>query len=164
MLSTSSNYPGAYSSVLDGTRQIYKSEGLVGFYRGLVPSLIGVSHGAAYFAVYEPLKKWRAHMKDVEEASTVDTLATSTVAKVIAASATYPYQVIRTRLQMYNAGIEYKGLFDVVGQIGRQEGLRGFYKGMGPGLVKVLPSVWVTFLVAEKMKLAMSRGFLAGII
>lgn len=100
-------------------------------------------------------------MKHGAEPSTLDTLITTTVGKVIAASATYPYQVVRARLQSYNAATEYKGLMDAVKQIRRQEGIQGFYKGMGPGLVRVLPSVWVTFLVAEKLKLAMSRGFLA---
>ena len=137
-----------------------RSEGLLGFYRGLVPSLIGVSHGAVYFAVYEPLKTWRASTKGGADATTLDTLITSTIGKVIAASATYPYQVVRARMQTYNAGIEYSGLRDVVRQIRRNEGVRGFYKGMGPGLVRVLPGVWVTFLVAEKLKLAMSKGFL----
>lgn len=162
MLSTSSKHPGAYTSILDGVRQILRSEGLPGFYRGLVPSLIGVSHGAVYFAVYEPLKSWRAATKHGADPSTMDTLITSTIGKIIAASATYPYQVVRSRLQTYDAGTEYKGIRDLVRQIRRKEGFRGFYKGMGPGLVRVLPSVWVTFLVAEKLKLAMSRGFLAG--
>ena len=160
MLSTSSTYPGAYTSILDGTRQIFRSEGLFGFYRGLIPSLIGVSHGAVYFAVYEPLKTWRVRMKEGTDASTMDTLITSTAGKIIAASATYPYQVVRARMQTYSAGLEYNGLIDVVRQVAQKEGVRGFYKGMGPGLVRVLPGVWVTFLVAEKLKLAMSRGFL----
>ena len=96
-------------------------------------------------------------------ASTLDTLIITTVGKIIAASATYPYQVVRARLQTYNAGAEYKGVRDTIEQIRHAEGFKGFYKGMGPGLVRVLPSVWVTFLVAEKLKLAMSRGFLGGL-
>lgn len=162
MLSTSSKYPGAYTSILDGSRQIFRSEGLSGFYRGLIPSLVGVSHGAVFFAVYEPLKSWRASMTHGADASTLDTLITTTVGKIIAASATYPYQVVRARLQTYNAGAEYRGVRDTIEQIRRTEGFKGFYKGMGPGLARVLPSVWVTFLVAEKLKLAMTRGFLGG--
>lgn len=162
MLSTSSKYPGAYTSILDGSRQILRSEGLAGFYRGLIPSLVGVSHGAVFFAVYEPLKSWRARMKHEADTSTLDTLIVTTVGKIIAASATYPYQVVRARLQTYDAGAEYRGVRDTMEQIRQAEGLKGFYKGMGPGLVRVLPSVWVTFLVAEKMKLAMTRGFLGG--
>ena len=156
MLSTSSKYPGAYTSILDGSRQIFRSEGLSGFYRGLIPSLVGVSHGAVFFAVYEPLKSWRATMNHGANASTLDTLIITTVGKIIAASATYPYQVVRARLQTYNAGAEYRGVRDTLEQIRQAEGIKGFYKGMGPGLVRVLPSVWVTFLVAEKLKLAMS--------
>ncbi|CAD6583360.1 MAG: hypothetical protein ASARMPREDX12_003350 [Alectoria sarmentosa] len=159
MLSTSSSHPGAYKSTLDGTRQIYRSEGLLGFYRGLVPSLFGVSHGALQFMAYEQLKIYRGHnfgggQKDLGVA---DFLALSGLAKTFAGSATYPYQVVRARLQMYDADSTYKSARDVVAQMWRKEGLAGFYKGLGPNLVRVMPSTWVTFLVYEKSKVLLAR-------
>ena len=155
MLSTSAKHPGAYTSIIDGTRQIYKSEGVSGFYRGLVPSLFGVTHGAIQFMAYEQLKIHRAKslpggQKDLTAG---DFLMLSGLAKVIAGSTTYPYQVVRARLQMYDADRTYKSARDVVGQVWRKEGLRGFYKGLAPNLLRVLPSTWVTFLVYEKTKI-----------
>lgn len=154
MLSTSSSHPGAYTSMLDGTRQIFRSEGLVGFYRGLVPSLFGISHGALQFMAYEQLKIYR--IKGIPEGQkdlkAIDFLVLSGVAKVFAGSITYPYQVIRTRLQMYDADSAYRGASDVIRKVWRREGLTGFYKGLGLNMVRVLPSTWVTFLVYEKMK------------
>ena len=155
MLSTSASRPGAYSSITDGTRQIYKSEGISGFYRGLVPSLFGVTHGAIQFMAYEQLKIYQAkNLSGVQtELSAGDYLVLSGLAKVIAGSTTYPYQVVRARLQMYNADATYTSARDVIGQVWRREGLRGFYKGLGPNLLRVLPSTWVTFLVYEKTKI-----------
>lgn len=155
MLSTSAKHPGAYRSIMDGAKQIHQSEGIPGFYRGLVPSLFGVTHGAIQFMAYEQLKIYRARaltggQKDLAAS---DFLILSGLAKIIAGSSTYPYQVVRARLQMYNADTTYKGAGDVVSQMWRKEGLRGFYKGLGPNLLRVLPSTWVTFLVYEKMKL-----------
>lgn len=49
--------------IVDGIRQIFQTEGLRGFYSGLTPSLIGVSHGAVQFMFYEELKKWRIQQK-----------------------------------------------------------------------------------------------------
>lgn len=154
MLSSASNSPGAYRSIIHGTQRIYREEGLRGFYRGLVPSLFGVSHGALQFMVYEQLKQHRASQLGIGEGGlgAVDFLCLSGASKVFAGSATYPYQVVRARLQMYEANQTYKSARDAVTQIWKQEGLRGFYRGLGPNLVRVLPSTWVTFLVYEKTK------------
>lgn len=154
MLSTSSRHPGAYKSILDGTRQLYRSEGLLGFYRGLVPSLLGVSHGALQFMAYEQLKIYRGHSFEggQKDLGATDFLMLSGLAKIFAGSTTYPYQVVRARLQMYDADSTYKSARDVVAQVWRKEGLTGFYKGLGPNLLRVMPSTWVTFLVYEKSK------------
>lgn len=195
MLSTSRNTPGAYTSVLHGATSIYRSEGLYGFYRGLTPSLFGVSHGAIQFMAYEKLKIWRMTMLDPEHAqntatsanagtrnrpkkvelSNWDFLTLSALSKVFAGSITYPYQVVRARLQTYDALTKYKGAGDVVKQVWKGEGLAGFYKGyilfslsycpsnnshsLGPNIVRVLPSTCVTFLVYENTKIYLPRFY-----
>lgn len=161
MLSSASNQPGAYRSIAHGTQQIYQREGLQGFYRGLVPSLFGVSHGALQFMAYEQLKWYRTNRLSIQEGGfgAVDYLFISGASKVFAGSVTYPYQVVRARLQMYEASqtYSYNSARDAVAQTWKQEGLWGFYKGLGPNLVRVLPSTWVTFLVYEKTKTLLPR-------
>lgn len=143
MLSSGRKAPGAYSSVIDGVLSIYHNEGLAGFYRGLVPSLFGVSHGAIQFMAYEELKSWRraeilrksfsttGRRSAVEriELGNLDVLALSAFSKTIAGVTTYPYQVVRSRLQMYNAAQNYSSATDVVRQVLQKEGVGGFYKG-----------------------------------
>ncbi|KAJ5476014.1 hypothetical protein N7475_001743, partial [Penicillium sp. IBT 31633x] len=169
MLSTGSRAPGAYSSFTSGARQIYHAEGIPGFYRGLVPALFGVSHGALQFMAYEQLKIFRSqsmkssgfldqgHTGAEQALGNVDFFAISSLSKVFAGSVTYPYQVIRSRLQTYEAHLLYRGAKDVFSQIWAQEGVAGFYKGLGPNLFRVLPSTWMTFLVYENTKLYLSR-------
>ncbi|KAL8791441.1 MAG: hypothetical protein Q9213_000057 [Squamulea squamosa] len=154
MLSTASHHPAAYRSISHGTQQIYQAEGIRGFYRGLLPSLFGVSHGALQFMAYEQFKRQRASRLEGGERSltTVDYLWLSGASKVFAGSVTYPYQVVRSRLQIYEAEQTYKGVKDAISQTWKQEGLRGFYKGLGPNLVRVLPSTWITFVVYEKTR------------
>ncbi|KAI9697912.1 MAG: hypothetical protein M1836_004264 [Candelina mexicana] len=130
MLSTGSSHPGAYTSMSDGVRQILRTEGLSGFYSGLLPSLVGVSHGAVQFMAYEQLKNWKADEGDRrQELSNLDYLWLSALSKVFAGSITYPYQVVRARLQTYDAQKTYEGARDVVMKVWRQEGVSGFYKG-----------------------------------
>ncbi|EEY14060.1 solute carrier family 25 member 36 [Verticillium alfalfae VaMs.102] len=57
MLSSDRGDAGAYPSMLAGARRILATEGWRGFYRGLAVGLVGVSHGAVQFAVYEPAKR-----------------------------------------------------------------------------------------------------------
>ncbi|CAG7941214.1 unnamed protein product [Penicillium nalgiovense] len=168
MLSTGSHAPGAYASFTSGAKQIYQVEGIPGFYRGLMPALFGVSHGALQFMAYEQLKLFRlrsmntmgsesSHLGAERVLSNVDFLAISGLSKVFAGSVTYPYQVIRSRLQTYEARLIYRGAIDVFSQVWAKEGIAGFYKGLGPNLFRVLPSTWVTFLVYENTKVYLSR-------
>lgn len=160
MLSTARNTPGAYTSTVQGAVSLYRGEGIRGFYRGLIPSLFGVSHGAIQFMAYEQLKNYsalsiRGGTKD--GLTNLDFLGLSAASKVFAGSITYPYQVVRARLQTYDAGEKYRGAWDVMRKVAKREGIQGFYKGMGPNIVRVLPSTCVTFLVYENVKFYLPR-------
>ena len=45
-----------YRHTLDAALTIYRSEGIRAFYRGLLPSLLGITHVAVQFPLYEKLK------------------------------------------------------------------------------------------------------------
>ncbi|OQO04703.1 hypothetical protein B0A48_09626 [Cryoendolithus antarcticus] len=159
MLSTARSTPGAYRSISHGTYELYKAEGIRGFYRGLLPSLFGVSHGAIQFMAYEQLKNYRALSRTGGKGglTNVDYIYLSAISKMFAGSITYPYQVVRARLQTYDAQTKYKGARDVITQVWRHEGFAGFYKGLGPNMLRVVPSTCVTFLVYENMKFYLPR-------
>jgi solute carrier family 25 folate transporter 32 len=165
MLSSDAGSQGAYPSMWAGAKDLWIKEGWRGFYRGLSVSCLGVSHGAVQFAVYEPLKRsWlryvaRDRMNIREDHSSgvklgnEATLIISGSAKVVAGTATYPYQVVRSRLQTYDAEERFgKGIRGVVGKIWREDGMRGFYRGLGPNVLRVMPATWVTFLVYENVR------------
>ena len=160
MLSTPVSHAGAYSSVLQGVRRILAEEGVRGFYAGLVPSLIGVTHGSLQFVAYEELRRKRSRQLTDrgQQLQSVDFLLLGGFSKVIAGTLTFPYQVIRTRLKEYGAQRVYRGLWDAVRITWTAEGLRGFYRGLTPNLIRVMPSSAVTFLVYEQVKALSSRG------
>lgn len=163
MLSSSRGAHGAYTSLWAGVRDVAQKEGWRGFYRGLGASCIGVSHGAVQFGIYEPLKAaWRRYAGranstgrggEREKVGNTATIVMSGVSKVLAGTATYPYQVVRSRLQTYNADVIYgRGIREVVSRVWKADGWRGFYRGLGPNVVRVLPATWVTFLVYENVR------------
>ncbi|VDP51704.1 unnamed protein product [Soboliphyme baturini] len=76
------------------------------------------------------------------------------LSKTFAVSATYPYQVVRLRLQDQHA--TYGGIGDVISKLWRYEGIIGFYKGMLPSILRVTPATCVTFVVFEWVSLRIS--------
>jgi solute carrier family 25 (mitochondrial folate transporter), member 32 len=81
---------------------IGRSEGLRGLYRGLLPSLLGVSHGAVQFVTYEELRR-RAVQRwgggDARALHDTHWLALGAASKFVALTCTYPVQVVRARMQ-----------------------------------------------------------------
>ena len=175
MLSSDRGAVGAYPSMWAGAVKILETEGWRGFYRGLGISLFGVTHGAVQFAVYDPLKKMYLRRRDGSDLPGMHekgrqkkqqqqrigneaTLLISSISKLIAGAVTYPYQVIRSRLQNYNAEERFgRGIQGVARRTWAEEGWRGFYRGIIPGVVRVLPATWVTFLVYENVKYYLPR-------
>jgi solute carrier family 25 phosphate transporter 23/24/25/41 len=60
--------------------------------------------------------------------------------------------------QRYNDGAAYKGMSDVFSRTLQREGYRGFYKGLFPNLLKVVPAASITYLVYETMKKSLDLG------
>ena len=69
--------------------------------------------------------------------------------------------VLRRRFQintMPRMGYQYKSIPDAVKVIVAREGLKGFYKGIAPNLLKVAPSMassWLTFEVTRDFCLSL---------
>jgi solute carrier family 25 folate transporter 32 len=100
MFNQNCNDPMAYQSLSHGLRRLWVSEGINGYYRGVIPGLVGTLHGAIQFVIYEKLKSVRKSSIQSNHLNTSDVLITSSISKVLATIITYPYQVVRSRLQI----------------------------------------------------------------
>ncbi|GFZ48053.1 Mitochondrial NAD(+) transporter 1 [Saitozyma sp. JCM 24511] len=93
-----------YRNTPEAFLSIYRTEGLRAFYKGLLPSLIGVSHVAVQFPLYEKAKSWadrgQGGTGDHSSLSPGTILMCSAFSKMVASLATYPHEVLRTRLQI----------------------------------------------------------------
>ncbi|XP_017768271.1 PREDICTED: mitochondrial folate transporter/carrier [Nicrophorus vespilloides] len=143
-----SNY---YKGMTDALVKIYRSEGVRGLYRGFIPGMFGVSHGALQFMTYEEMKTFYNQYRSLpfdSKLTTTEYLCFAAISKLLAAAATYPYQVIRARLQdQHNS---YKGTWDCIVKTFKFEGMRGFYKGCAPYLLHVTPNICLVMLIYEK--------------
>jgi solute carrier family 25 (mitochondrial folate transporter), member 32 len=97
--------PWHYHNTFDAARKMYRNEGIKSFYSGLTPALLGLTHVAVQFPAYEYLKtKFTGQGmgvtgEDVHKSHWLGVLSASVLSKILASSATYPHEVIRTRLQ-----------------------------------------------------------------
>lgn len=162
VFSTEAAAPGAYRGFVDGIRSITREEGLRAWTRGLAPSLLAVSHGAVQFTLYERLKQLLipdpAASGAAPQASNLAYVVASGSSKIVASLATYPFQVLRSRLQKHNAAREYTSMAHVVQRAWAREGVKGFYKGLVPNVLRVLPNTCITFLVYENARRFLAAG------
>ncbi|PTB74770.1 mitochondrial carrier [Trichoderma longibrachiatum ATCC 18648] len=163
-----------YRSTIDAARKMYTSEGLSSFYSGLTPALLGLTHVAVQFPTYEFLKttftgQGMGEVQEGEKAHWTGILSASILSKILASSATYPHEVIRTRLQTQRrpvageafvvemaapgakpaSGPKYKGVIMTCRTILQEEGWRAFYAGMGTNMMRAVPAATVTMLTYE---------------
>ncbi|XP_027347094.1 folate transporter 1, chloroplastic isoform X2 [Abrus precatorius] len=153
-----------YSGLYDAFRTIMREEGFSALYKGIVPGLFLVSHGAIQFTAYEELRKvivdfkskgsTTHHQNPDKLLNSVDYAVLGATSKLAAILLTYPFQVIRARLQQRPSGDgvpRYMDSWHVVKDTARFEGVRGFYKGITANLLKNAPASSITFIVYENV-------------
>lgn len=140
-----------YTGLMNALGKIWKYEGIKGLYKGFAPGLVGVFHGSLQFMAYEELKRQvnvtykKSHPSD--KLTTSEYLGCAAISKVFAATLTYPYQVVRARLQDQNR--DWGGLREILRYTSKYEGVRGFYRGLAPYILHVLPNICIVFITYE---------------
>lgn len=146
--------PYFYWNSLHAFRSIYQHEGISGLYKGLGPAALGLLHVAVQFPLYEKAKSYqRKDPNDPNEVLQVhQILLASTGSKVIASIATYPHEVLRTRFQNQTTfPPKYRNIPQAIALIWREEGFKGFYRGMFTTVMRVVPASAVTMITYEKV-------------
>ncbi|TNY17864.1 putative flavin-adenine dinucleotide transporter [Rhodotorula diobovata] len=110
MFTTQAGQDKAYRGVTHGLATLAREEGLRGMAKGLTLAIVGVSNGAIQFMAYEEMKKRRVELRrkrlgagasdeEVKTLSNLEYILMSGSAKLVAIAITYPYQVVRSRIQ-----------------------------------------------------------------
>jgi solute carrier family 25 phosphate transporter 23/24/25/41 len=156
--------PKGNALVLRTAKKMWADGGLRAAYRGLTAGLVGMfPYSAIDIVTFELLKEQYAirkaqylgiHEEDAQPGSFITAIIGAT-SGVFGATVVYPLNVVRTRLQTQGTAMHpptYTGLWDATQKTMRNEGIRGFYKGLTPNLLKVAPAISITWVCYENCK------------
>lgn len=157
-----------YRGMFDAFRKIYKSEGFVGFYSGIGPTLlVAVPNFAISYTVYGSLKEYTLdddlfyNLRRIDADSGeprlgfVLTLLCGASSGILATLLTFPMDTIRRRMQIQNLHTAVENRLSSYQQFQKlvhHEGLASLYRGLTPELLKVVPMVGTMFMVYEWSK------------
>jgi len=118
-----------YTSNWDCFRTVSRLEGYRALYAGYTTTLfMNVPFHAIYLNIYEVL---RGHLQIPEQYNLQGHILAGSGAGVVAAGLTNPLDVAKTRLQTQgDVGLHYRGMVHALQEIWREEGPRGFSRGI----------------------------------
>ncbi|KAK4203508.1 putative mitochondrial carrier [Triangularia verruculosa] len=144
-----------YSGPLDCVSKLVKQGGLAGgLYRGQTVTVIREAQAyGLWFLAFEWLMNSDAKRNKIErkEVPSWKVAVYGGLAGEVLWLGSYPFDVVKSKMQTDGFGTEkrYKNMRDCFGQVWRREGVRGFWKGLGPTLLRAMPVSAGTFAVVE---------------
>ncbi|KAH8508773.1 hypothetical protein H0E87_010780 [Populus deltoides] len=146
----------ALGGVIGAFRHMIQTEGFFSLYKGLVPSILSVApSGAVFYGVYDILKSAYLHSPEGQkrlqymshhgqelnaldqlELGPIRTLVYGAIAGACAEFSTYPFEVVRRRLQLQVRSTKMSALVTCV-KIVEQGGIPALYAGLFPSLLQV---------------------------
>jgi solute carrier family 25 citrate transporter 1 len=128
--------------------KLYTDNGIKGLYRGFSTTAIRQCTNQAFnFSVYYKLRK--LFIKENEKPNIFKIVASSLFSSSIGPVLTSPIDTIKTRFM--NPKYTYKSVFDAFKDIYRNDGVKGFYKGLSFRLLRVCGGQAITFCVVENL-------------
>ncbi|KAL2287368.1 hypothetical protein FJTKL_05842 [Diaporthe vaccinii] len=145
-----------YKGTISTFRTILANEGLTGLWKGNVPAeLMYVSYSAIQFTTYRSTTQLLRRAAGGEHAipGAAESFLAGASAGAAATAATYPLDLLRTRFAAQgNDDRVYTSLRRAVAQIYRDEGPRGFFRGLAPGLGQIVPFMGMFFAAYEALR------------
>ncbi|SJL01969.1 related to peroxisomal membrane protein PMP47B [Armillaria ostoyae] len=142
---------------LETVRGILAKDGIRAFWRGIGPALVLVMNPVIQYTVFEQLKNTlvarrtaKLRLAGAVAATAIlsdwDFFFLGAISKLIATASTYPYIVIKSRMQAgHSSALGYKSTLDGLLTILQEEGIHGLYKGVGSKLTQSVLTAAILF-------------------
>ncbi len=149
-----------YKGIRDAVTSIYQREGARGFFKGIPATLFrDVPFAGIQYSVYkwtmDLYSKYLLRGKSAYDSSFLVSLFGGASA-MYAVLMTYPFDNLRVRLQCHDlaslANVNLTGLTSMVKNVYTEEGIRGFYVGFLPRVLKKVTSSAVIWVLYENIR------------
>jgi solute carrier family 25 protein 38 len=159
----------SYSTI----KMVHQIEGIKGFWKGLSPALLEMVFGSAVY--FETLYTLTHNFNYLHFKGAHSDFWASSIARTTSSFLSNPFAVIRTRSQLPGFS-DYSSVWDGIKKIKAQEGIRGFFKGSVPCMLKDAPFAGLYFAFMNMAKIylqplhlssptnTMAAGMIAGMI
>jgi len=165
-----------YRGIIHAMKEIVKADGLLGLYRGLPATLMGIApYVAINMSTFDLLKRRiLLPSKDPHGAlpqttvskiaaqlhPTIVHLSLGACAGFVSAAITYPTDLVRRRMQLQGSAGSggshdlpvYRNTWHCITETIRVEGVAAMYKGLVPCFLKVVPSMAIAFASYEFLR------------
>ncbi|CAG9321791.1 unnamed protein product [Blepharisma stoltei] len=126
-------------AIIQGVKLVLAKYGMKGFWRGSTPAVGRALMGSgSYFFLLEEFKRL------LGDSFTVANGMSSGFAKASITTLCLPMTLIKVRMEAPNCQ-EYKGIWHAAKRIYSEEGVRGFYQGLTPALIRDVPYSFVGY-------------------
>lgn len=148
-----------YHGIIHGFRKIWKTEGFVALYKGLLPTFLGViPFAGGSFLAYEILDSSIA--MSPSDLTPMYMFVSGCLAAAVAKTLSFPFDTIRKKMQAQsktlpnNGGVDvqFKGMTGALVQTVKVNGITGLWRGLTANLLKIAPNAGIMFLSFEHSK------------
>lgn len=141
-------------SAKDIVTEIYKKEGLLGYYSGLESAIYGTAiANFIYYYFYEWVAISIKRVRQDDQLNTVQSIATGAIAGSVTAIASNPIWIANTRMTVTKSD---ESTLSTLLQIVKENGVWALFDGLKPALVLVSNPV-IQYTVFEQLKNALLR-------
>lgn len=135
-----------FNGLIDVYRKTFKSDGIVGLYRGFGVSVVGIIvYRGLYFGLYDSLKP--VVLLGPLSNSLIASFFLGWAVTIVSGVASYPLDTVRRRMMMTSgSGVYYKSSFDCFTQIVKTEGAYSLFRGCGANILRSVAGAGVISL------------------
>eukprot|EP01090_Pellita_catalonica_P000657 TRINITY_DN10461_c0_g2_i1.p1 TRINITY_DN10461_c0_g2~~TRINITY_DN10461_c0_g2_i1.p1 ORF type:complete len:302 (-),score=46.93 TRINITY_DN10461_c0_g2_i1:84-989(-) len=152
-----------YNNILHGIATVFKEEGISGIYKGMLPTVVKVAiNQSIRFSLFIKFKGFfERHFSPTpgakKELPALALFGIGACSGMASVYFTHPLDIIKTLMQKVG-GVRAPdgttlGSFQIARQVWREQGYRGFFKGVAPRLGRVAMEVGLTMTLFDKVVL-----------